>query len=146
MLTGQAKSASMISRLLILVTLVSICGCGPAGVTNRKTIPIKGMITFNGEPIEDGTILLEPKDGKGASASAKINDGRYETRIEPGIKTVRINYPKVMGQQIVYPGSPDSPVIDKIVEQIPDKYNSRTRLEKDLTEVTGDVDFKLDSK
>lgn len=135
----------MISRLLIFVTLVSICGCGEQGVTNRRTIPVRGTITLNGGPVETGTILFEPKDAKGAAASATINAGHYEARIEPGIKTVRINYPKVIGKQVVYPGSPDSPIIDKVAEQIPDKYNSRTQLEKDLTEVSAPVDFTLTS-
>lgn len=139
----------MISRLrflLLLATTLSTVGCGNSAVTNRPTIRVFGTVKLDGEPVETGSVLFEPKDAKGAAASATITDGKYETQVEPGIKVVRIRYPKVIGEEPVYPGSKDSPVIDKVAEQIPAKYNSNTELERDLTQVKESVDFDLQSK
>ena len=131
-----------ISLVLVLIALV---GCGGA-TASRTTIGVKGKVTFDGKPLPEGVIQFEPKDGKGAPASAKIFEGSYEGRIEPGVKIVRINYPKVVRQEPVYPGSANSPITDVTEEQLPTKYNSESKLEKDLTEVSGSVDFDLNSK
>lgn len=135
----------MKSQILFVLFLSTLVGCGVGG-GSRSTVGIKGKVTMDGKPLDEGYILFEPKDGKGASATATILGGNYESRVEPGLKIVRINFPKVIGTEVVYPGSPDSPTREIRDEQIPAKYNSASRLEKDLTEVTGSVDFDLSSK
>lgn len=134
----------MISRIVIIAVLISMIGCGGA-TTRRATLTVKGKVTLDGKPVEGGTILFEPKDGKGGAVSASIMDGNYETRVEPGVKVVRINYPKLLRTEPAYPGSKDSPMINVTTEMIPDKYNSQSRLEKDLTEAPGSTDFSLTS-
>lgn len=134
----------MISRILVVALVVSMIGCG-GSIGRRATLTVKGKVTLDGKPIEGGTISFEPKDGKGGSVSASIMDGNYETRVEPGVKVVRISYPKLVRTEPAYPGSKDSPMISITTEVIPEKYNSASRLEKDLTEVSGSTDFTLTS-
>lgn len=134
----------MTSRILIVALMVSVVGCG-GSTSRRATIKVQGKITLDGKPVEAGAISFEPKDGKGGSVSASIMDGNYETRVEPGVKVVRINYPKLIRTEPAYPGSKDSPMINITNEMIPDKYNSASRLEKDLTEASGSTDFTLTS-
>lgn len=129
-------------RILIIALMVAFAGCGGSGL-RRSTIPVRGKITLDGKPVDGGTVSFDPKDGKGGSVSAQISGGNYETRVEPGLKIVRINYPKILRTEKAYPTSENSPVIDVTEEAIPAKYNSASRLEKDLTEVSGSVDFDL---
>lgn len=132
----------MIFRFLVALLVVSVIGCGGPG-QRRSTIGVRGKVTLDGKPIDGGTISFDPKDGKGGSVSAQIAGGNYETRVEPGLKIVRISYPKIIRTEKVYPTSDDSPVVDVTEEAVPAKYNSASRLEKDLTEVSGSVDFDI---
>lgn len=136
----------MLCRILVVAVMFSLVGCGGALGGKRATIPVKGKVMLDGKPVDGGTISFEPKDGKGGSVSAQIFEGNYETRLEPGLKLVKVNNPKKIRTEPAYPGSANSPMIEITEEQIPAKYNSPSRLEKDLTEVTGSVDFDLSSK
>ena len=133
----------MMHRILVVALVGLAIGCGGGGKGNRSTVAVHGKVTLDGKPVEGGTISFDPKDGKGGSVSAQISGGNYETRVEPGLKIVRVNYPKVLRTEAVYPGSANSPMIDITEEAVPAKYNSASRLEKDLTEVSGDVNFDL---
>lgn len=133
-------------RILIPILVISLVGCGGVLSGKRSTVTLQGTVSLDGTPVDEGTISFEPKDGKGGSVSAQITDGNFETRIEPGVKIVKINSPKMLRTEPAYPGSPDSPMIEVSTEQIPAKYNSPSRLEKDLTEVSGPVSFELTSK
>lgn len=135
----------MTFRILLAMLVATLPGCG-GGSSSHSTISVRGTVLLDGQPLDMGTILFEPKDGKGTGVSASIVTGSYETRVEPGLKIVRVSYPKVVRTEPAYPGSPDSPIIDITEEQIPAKYNSQSRLEKDLTEVTEPVNFDLVTK
>lgn len=130
-------------RLLVVILLVSLVGCGEK---TRPTVAIKGAVSLDGKPVEDGVIFFEPKDGKGTVTTAQISDGNYEIQVEPGVKTIRINYPKVIRSEPIYKGTPNSAMMDVTEEQIPAKYNSATTLEKDLSKAADDIDFKLTTK
>jgi len=106
---------------------------------------VQGLVSLNGNPIETGSILFEPKDGKGAPVSAHIADGNYSANVQPGAKIVRIRAPKVVGQELVYPGSKDSPMTDTIEEQIPAAFNRHSQLERDIV-ADDTVDFVLATK
>lgn len=133
----------MMSRILVVAMLTVVLGCGGGAGPKRSTIQVRGKITLDGKPIDGGSVTFDPKDGKGGAVSAQISAGNYETRVEPGVKVVRVTFPKVIRTEPVYPGSANSPMIDITEEAIPAKYNSQSRLEKDLTEVSGSVDFDL---
>jgi hypothetical protein len=69
-----------------LVTLFAIAGCSPAGPT-RYTL--SGDVTYDGQPVNSGVILLEPDTSRGNSgpgAVATIDGGHYRTA--PGRGTV----------------------------------------------------------
>lgn len=66
------------------------CGDGRATVT--------GSVTFNGEPVSRGSIVLVPVDGKGRSAGGDVENGRYTIRkVDPGEKTVQLSAQYVSG-------------------------------------------------
>ena len=65
---------------LVVVALLPV-GCGPSYPT---CYPVSGKVTFNGEPVTQGTVTFYPADGR--SAIGKIQpDGSYSlTTFETG--------------------------------------------------------------
>ena len=61
------------AALALFVLAASGCGAGTAKVT--------GKVTLDGAPVENGTILFTPKDGKGQSATGVIKKDRKSTRL-----------------------------------------------------------------
>lgn len=62
-----------------VLTLALIAGCGSGG---PATIPIRGEVTLNGQPLKDvpqGLVHYLPKSGDGRQASGRIQpDGSFE--------------------------------------------------------------------
>jgi hypothetical protein len=80
------------ARLLpIALLLILVSGCGGSSAS------ISGTVTYNGEPVGDGSITFIPVDGKGPQAGGPIEAGHYGVdNITPGPKLVRIEaYKKV---------------------------------------------------
>lgn len=72
MRTGYALSLVVAS-----VGLLPLAGCGSTAAVDSTTIPVKGKVTYKGQPVIQGTILFEP-DGAGKEGRANLNpDGTY---------------------------------------------------------------------
>lgn len=74
-------------RLVALVALlVAPCwGCGSSSGTPVTLIPVKGKVTYKGQPVTKGVIQFEP-DGYGRPARGQLqSDGTFElTTLKPG--------------------------------------------------------------
>ena len=76
------------SFLFASLFLVS-AGCGD-GMKNPDA-SVSGAVTFNGQPVTNGSVNFSPENGKGDSAEAAIADGKYEIkRIFSGKKKVTV--------------------------------------------------------
>lgn len=65
--------------------VVGISGCS-------QSSSLDGKASFQGVPIKEGWISLEPVDGKGPVAGAPITEGVFEVKgLVPGKKIVKIN-------------------------------------------------------
>jgi hypothetical protein len=70
-----------------LAVLLAACAGGCA----NPIATVSGEVSYDGQPIETGTIVFMPADGKGAAASGAIQDGRYTIEnIAPGPRVVQI--------------------------------------------------------
>ncbi|WP_145266689.1 hypothetical protein [Calycomorphotria hydatis] len=69
-----------ITAFLIMLTVAAVgCGGNPDG---PQRYSLSGSVTYNGQPVPAGNILLSPNREKGNSGPAtvaSINDGKYET-------------------------------------------------------------------
>lgn len=113
--------------LLAAVGLVFCLGCGDG------RCPTSGEVTFDGKPVDEGTISLEPADGNGPATGGKIVGGKYElvraAAPMPGKKVVRISAVRKTGRKV--PGdslSAPGTMVDEIKRYVPDVYNSRSTL------------------
>jgi hypothetical protein len=57
--------------LLITVSLWSIVGC-------RQANSVSGTVTYNGEPVEDGSVTFTSADGSGPGFGAQVVNGQYK--------------------------------------------------------------------
>ena len=64
------------SALLAFLLVVAAPGCGDSSGLGRR-YPVSGSVTYNGTPLEHGTISFAPADGTGRAAGGTITDGRY---------------------------------------------------------------------
>ena len=127
-------------RLLALGALVLVlAGCGDG------LVEVRGKVTYNGKPVENGTITFEPEDRSGPSRGQAIEAGAYHltgpNRLTPGPKTVRIQGFGPTGRKVsTAPGSKQ--MVDEMGQYIPAKYNDKSTL-KATVEDGKPLDFDL---
>jgi hypothetical protein len=113
---------TVVSFLSTIVCLAT--GCEPAG---PKKYPVSGTVTFNGNPLPEGHIVMTPADGKSAPDAATITDGKYFFVGTAGPKKVEISATREDGP------------IDPVMGQAPRKqylaprFNAETTLEANVT-------------
>lgn len=123
---------------LVAVLCLAATGCG-------KSKPImEGLVTLDGVPIEKGTIMLMPAQGKGQSAGGGIVAGRYRITASPGPVKVWINANRKDGTMPDPLNPQGGAMIDRYVEYVPDRYNEQTNLEVTVTAGLNKHDFKLE--
>jgi hypothetical protein len=69
-----------------------LAGCGGGGGAT-----VSGSVTYDGQPVGDGTITFLPADGKGPTVGGPIAGGRYSVSgVLPGAKVVQITAVKAV--------------------------------------------------
>lgn len=111
-----------------------LAGCGPSG---PETFPVSGTVTWNGQPLPEGTILFAPADEKGVPDVGQIVQGQYRLRAKPGKKKVQIFAERETGKI--------DPVMGAVPREsyIPARYNSQTTLTAEVT-AGGKNEFTFD--
>ena len=77
------RSHRLVRRMVGLVLLGMICGCGTSDPSGRRAI--SGAVTLDGAPLEQGSISLQPADGAKYSSGAVISKGRYTIPKDKGL-------------------------------------------------------------
>ena len=94
------------------VLLLLASGCG------KKPITVEGNVTWQGKPVESGSINFVPEDGKGAGLGGGIKDGNYrltgEGGVMPGKKTVSIAAVRKTGRQVPALDQPAGVMVDDV--------------------------------
>jgi hypothetical protein len=121
------------------ILLFSLAGCGGTG-----QVAVEGTVTYDGQPVEEGSIafIATTKEGKGGGGT--ILQGKYtlgeKERPMPGNYKVQIRWSKPTGKKYK---SETGEMLDVREEALPPKYNDATTLTADLTSGTNKVDFNL---
>jgi len=126
---------------LILAVFGMCLGCSGSGNT------IEGNVTYDGQPVERGSITFEPASGTGPSAGGAIQNGRYEIVAEgvtPGEMIVRISAVRSTGKKIeAGPPEPPGTLVDEVRPFIPAAYNERSTLKAQVKPGKVIQDFAL---
>ena len=124
----------------LLFVVMAVAGCGPDG---PRTYPIKGTVTFDGQPVEDGQIVLIPSE-KGLTPDAgPIKDGKFSFVAREGRKQVRIEATRAIPGKTV-PLAPPMTGTKPVLEMyIPEIYNAKSKLKVTVTDTESDNQFEF---
>jgi hypothetical protein len=109
---------------------------------------VRGEVTLDGKPLDEGVVRFVPLDGQTPTASALIASGKFSERVPIGSHRVEISSPKLpkgirsskqMKRGTVNEGS-------ALEELIPERYNTRSQLKAEVSRGTNEVHFDLKSK
>ena len=134
--------------LPFLLLLIAAAGCGDSGLERAE---VHGNVTFDGTPVESGSIAFIPAQGtQGPSAGGAISSGSYHlARADgpvPGPHRVEIRATRKTGQQVEAGEGASDPtaMVDEITMFIPDKYNSQSTLTADVQPGANEFNFDLE--
>lgn len=136
--------------LSMMAFCVSVAGCGGAGSDQPDLGLVKGVISFEGQPLPGASVTFMPVSGR--PASAKTDDaGYYELvyiRNTPGCKTgmnkVVITSMSEGEDEMELEG--DDVLVDTtkpVKEKVPARYNVKTELKVDVKPGENNFDFDL---
>lgn len=130
-----------------LVMFLCFCfllpGCGSGNTPERATI--QGQVTFDGEPVESGSIQFVPEPGVvGKPVATQISQGKYEL---PADKGPAVGKNKVIIQAMKKTGKQVKDIMGEMVEQqkefIPSIYNEESELFVEIKPGSNTEDFSL---
>lgn len=126
----------MRSMTWLAATVALALGCGKPDPRSRS-FEVSGTVTFDGQPVADGSITLDSDDPTLASDAGTIAAGRFRFLASAGKKKVRIR----ASREVPQPGPKDVPRDPKFAEYIPAKYHENSKL---AIEVTPDGENRFD--
>jgi hypothetical protein len=127
----------MVRSAVVLIAVLFVAGCGRKDPYDRQ--PLTGTVTFQGQPLDKGTIQFLPQDpARAFSAGALIQDGRFQVSREqglpPGTYRVAITSPAPSKGPAVEPaGAPGLKMPPLGTERIPAAFNTATTLTAEVT-------------
>jgi len=117
-------------RCVCVLGTLCLLGCNPNG-----PVEVAGKVTYDGKPVESGTIMFEPEDKSGPTQGQAISKGEYrltgQNAVAPGKKIVRIEAHGPSGKKV--PSAPgSSTMVDAFHQFIPEKYNKTSDIKKTI--------------
>lgn len=133
---------------LLIVPLICVLGCGSDDGLGRRAI--SGVVTFDGQPLADGSISFEPVEKSTTSSGAMIVAGKYsvtkEQGLPPGKYRVVVNAIKPgTGMTLPEGKFPGEEVGTPQQELIPADWNLNSKNFIEVTE-SGSTEFSHDIK
>jgi hypothetical protein len=122
-------------RFIALLCCVSLAGCS----NEPRQYDVKGLVTFQGQPVAKGQIVFED-EGAGGRGIVVIQDGRYQLKATAGPKLVRITATKETGKMLE--GAMDTKV-PEVIEILPDKYNKASQEHRTVEAKAQEINFDL---
>jgi hypothetical protein len=134
------------STLCFLALCALLAGCSGSKYKGDKRYPLAGEVTFDGQPVDVGSISFIPV-GQGRASGGVITDGKYAVPEEKGATAgtyrVQVSWLKKTGRQLRDPESGE--MYDERREALPDKLRSSSELTVEVPLPENRHDFKLKS-
>ena len=132
------------TRLACAVAILSL-GLSTIGCNNDGKYPVTGTVTWNGEPIPDGNLILTPTDPSLAPDAGAIENGVFRFRASPGSKKVEV----FADRPVVDPKDAGPNQIMGLIpheQYIPTRYNENTELTAEVARSSNEFTFELASQ
>jgi hypothetical protein len=117
-----------------------LVGCG--GPDHPDVGRVSGVITLDGQPLPEATVMFQPTEGR-ASIATTDAAGKYSLLYLDGVPGARLGQHKVIIRTEI-PGEDGQPPIAK--EKLPKKYHAQTELTAEVKPGSNTFDFKLESQ
>jgi hypothetical protein len=132
-------------RMVLCLAVLGLAGCG-----GGSRVPVTGSVSFNGEPVDNGSISFIAADaaagGEAVNAGGDIKDGKYSIAADrgpkPGKYKVEIYWNKKTGRTVPTPGDAAVPM-PETKQTLPPKFNKQSQLTADITSGRNTVNFDL---
>ena len=125
----------------------ALVGCSGAKYKGDKRYPLTGQVTFDGQPVDVGSISFIPEGGSGRASGGVITDGKYDVPEEKGVTAgayrVEISWLKRTGKKLRDPESGE--MYDERREALPDKLRANSELTVEVPLPENRHDFNLKS-
>jgi hypothetical protein len=151
--TRYGTDLTPVIRALLICGSLAVAGCG--GSTDElPRRPVTGTVTFDGKPLERGTIAFQPESGLPTAAAVPVNGGSYSVARQQGLVpgtykvSVSSSAPTTAAVDPATgtpppPGKPTPPPR----ELLPTRYNASTELSVEVkAEGSNSFDFTLTSR
>lgn len=126
-------SRLFVRRVLLVACVISFIGCGGGGKPGPKLYHIAGTVTFTGEPLKEGDLVVRSADGKHAAGST-ITNGKFQFDAPAGTSIVEIKAMRDVPGEFREENPGEKVAVRE--QFIPAKYNTESTLK---IEVKGDV-------
>jgi hypothetical protein len=124
---------------------IVLAGCSGSKYSGDKRYPLAGEVTFEGQPIDLGSITFIPEGDKGRTSGGVITDGKYtvpeENGANAGTYRVQISWLKKTGRQLKDPESGE--MYDERREALPDKLHKSSEMTVEVPLPDNRHDFQL---
>jgi hypothetical protein len=119
----QRKMIQQIATVAMIATLFAGCSYGP------PMGDVRGNVTVNGQPLEEGSIRFIPVDGETQTTGGIITNGSFQVEVPVAKQRVEI-----MANVIDQDKTPPNPTDDQIVMKalVPKRYNFESELMLDV--------------
>jgi hypothetical protein len=140
------SNASFWCCLALVVVLV---GCSRQDYPGPKRFPLSGKVTYDGEPVDAGSISFLPLGGGEQRVSGgPIEGGTYSVPEAQGANAgkhrVEIRWQKLTGKKSRDPQSGE--IVEQRAEGLPAKFHKDSELTAEVSEKQTTFDFDLKSK
>lgn len=134
------------SRPHLVISILAL-GCTIlAGCGSSARVTATGMVTFDGQPVQTGTIVFQPLDQAAAPQGAPVDAGRYSIQCRPGRHRVQIRGTRLVDESRVPRSMPRFGSAAIREDYLPASYNTASTLEVDCVVGRSNVfDFQLTS-
>ena len=138
-----------LSTLCSLGLCVLFAGCGGRGYSGDQRFPLSGKVTYDGQPIDWGSVSFIPQAGdKQRASGGVIADGTYSVPEEKGVTAgkyrIEIHWGKLTGKQVKAQDSED--VVDERIEGLPDRFHKNSELTVEVPSADNTYSFDLKSE
>jgi hypothetical protein len=134
--------------MYVMFLCATFGGCGGQYNGDRR-YPLSGNVTYDGQPIDLGTISFLPAAGdKQRVSGGMIENGAFsipeETGANQGKYRVEIRWAKKTGKQFLDPDT--QTMVDRRDEGLPPRFHNKSTLTADVSAEQTRFDFDLKSQ
>jgi len=123
-----------------LIGLSMLMGCG-----NEKS-SVSGTVTFDGEPVKNGSITFVKPEGELVREGAVIRDGAFQASLPPGEYKIELAAQKVTGKRTQKGFDGKDEEVEETKELFPERYNTKTTLTRKINRGANTVNLNATTK